>query len=130
MGLPRFTGRASELLINRQAPGLWGRLRTVCSWSGNRRRRRLKASPRAPGRRNSGSCARRLCVAGVRPFLLTLRASLVRAFAAHDGAEGSENDLDVERERPVLNVVEVQPHHLFKGEVAAAADLPVTCHPG
>ena len=37
---------------------------------------------------------------------------------------------DVERERPVLNVVEVQPHPFFKGEVAAAADLPVTGHPG
>src|SRR5919205_4157781 len=54
----------------------------------------------------------------------------VRAFAAQDRAQGAEYDLDVEGERPVLYVVEVQPHHLFEGEVAAAADLPVAGHAG
>src|SRR3712207_3001270 len=53
----------------------------------------------------------------------------MRTLAAQDGAQGSEYDLHIERERPVLYVVEIQPHHLLKGEVGATAYLPVAGHP-
>src|SRR5918997_5876343 len=57
------------------------------------------------------------------------RRILVRAFVAQNGTQGSEYDLHVERERPVLYVVEVQTNHLLEGELRTAADLPVACHP-
>jgi hypothetical protein len=34
-------------------------------------------------------------------------ARSVRAYAAHDGAQGTEYDLDIERERPGLYVAEI-----------------------
>src|SRR3954454_9503458 len=48
----------------------------------------------------------------------------VRTRAAHDGAHGLPEDHQVERERPDLDVADVDAHRLVPREVAAAADLP------
>src|SRR5918911_3267393 len=60
---------------------------------------------------------------------LLLQRLLGGAFATEDGADGFEDDLDVERERPVLYVVEIQADHVLEREVLATADLPVAGHP-
>src|SRR3954469_18965049 len=55
--------------------------------------------------------------------LLASRA-LVRAAAREDREGRLEEDGDVEPDRPVLDVVEVEPHEIVEGEVRAARDLP------
>src|SRR5664279_6221677 len=48
----------------------------------------------------------------------------VRATPAQDGQRGARDDLDVEPHRPVLDVVEVQPHEVVEAERRAPGDLP------
>src|SRR5436305_1004861 len=50
---------------------------------------------------------------------------LVGTFATQNRADGFQDDLDVQRERPVLYIVEVQADHILEREVAPAARLPV-----
>src|SRR5690606_12226991 len=40
------------------------------------------------------------------------------------GRDGAQENLGVEPGRPVLRVVEIEAHHLVKGEVRATVDLP------
>src|SRR5215213_11654373 len=55
--------------------------------------------------------------------LLASRA-LVRAAAREDREGRLEENRDVEPDRPVLDVEEIEPHQVVEGEVRAAGDLP------
>src|SRR3954447_18303925 len=48
----------------------------------------------------------------------------VRPARRQDGEDRLPEDLQVERERPVLDVVEVEPDAVLPGQVGPAADLP------
>ena len=65
-----------------------------------------------------------------RGSLRTGHEVLVSAPAREDGERRLEKDRDVEPDRPVLDVVEVQPHEVVEGEVRAAGDLPEARDPG
>src|SRR6476659_10774635 len=62
----------------------------------------------------------------VRSPSLGTAMSSVRPAAAQDGQRGARDDLDVEPDRPVLDVVEVEPHEVVEVELGAARDLPQT----
>src|SRR5436190_9093152 len=53
-----------------------------------------------------------------------IRGSLVSAAPGDDGRHGAGQDRDVEPERPVLEVVEVEPHEVVEAEIGTAGDLP------
>src|SRR5580693_1097832 len=59
----------------------------------------------------------------VRPLLRTAPGS-VRTGAAHDGPRGLPHDLQIQGQRPVLDVAQVQPDRFLPGEVGPPADLP------
>src|ERR687897_1522726 len=58
------------------------------------------------------------------------RCMSVGAFLADNGSEGLQHDVEVQRERPVLDVELVQMDRLFGGHPAPAVDLPPAGHPG
>src|SRR5215207_3552577 len=49
--------------------------------------------------------------------------------AAHEHGDGSQHDAQVEPERPVLYVEEVEPDHLVEREAVAPRHLPQARHP-
>src|SRR5687768_15656792 len=51
----------------------------------------------------------------------------VRAPAREYGWEGPQQDPRVERERPLVDVLEVELHPVIEAQVAAATDLPESC---
>src|SRR5215207_6050625 len=55
--------------------------------------------------------------------------ALVRAARRDDGRDGPQQDRDVQPDRPVLEVIEVEPDEIVEAEVGAAGDLPETRHP-
>src|SRR5687767_11966940 len=85
------------------------------------RRRSTAASEREPGSEATLQGSSR----GAHPLLrmLTLR-QLISAAAGEDRKGRLEEDRDVEPDRPVLDVVEVEPHEVVEREVRAARDLP------
>src|SRR3954462_11623122 len=60
--------------------------------------------------------------------LLAARA-LVGAAPGENGRERPGQDRDVEPDRPVLDVVEVEPHEVVEAQVDPARDLPEARHP-
>src|SRR5207244_8008529 len=56
------------------------------------------------------------------------RPGSIRARAAEDGRDRLGENRDVEPDRPVLEVVEVEPDEVVEAEVRAAGDLPEPRH--
>src|SRR5690554_3161184 len=50
--------------------------------------------------------------------------------ASRDDEYRPEEDFEIQQERPVTYVAEVQPHHLVKSRSAATLDLPKAGHSG
>src|SRR5690348_8640440 len=48
----------------------------------------------------------------------------VGAGAVRDGVDGADENLQVQRHRPVVDVAQVEPQGLLPGEIAAPAHLP------
>src|SRR5207247_1894222 len=82
------------------------------SWPRRRPRGRRSATELTIGRTVEADGARRL--------MWTLR----RAFAAQDRGDRLEQDLEVQAQRPALDVVEVQLQPLRERELAPSGDLP------
>src|SRR5579859_1758657 len=59
-----------------------------------------------------------------------VKALLVRALAGDDRGQRLGEDRDVEPDRPVLQVVEVEPHEIVEAELDSARDLPQPGHAG
>ena len=59
-----------------------------------------------------------------------LHGRLVGAGAADHGRDGLREDRDVQPDRPVLEVVEVEPDQVVEAEARAARDLPEAGHAG
>src|SRR5512133_1732529 len=59
---------------------------------------------------------------------LSIPPRLIGAALGEHRRRGLEEDRDVEPDRPVLEVVEVEPHEIVEREVAAAGDLPQAGH--
>src|SRR5438874_899730 len=58
------------------------------------------------------------------------RVGSVRALACEDGDGRPEQDGDVQPDRPVLDVVEVEPDQVVECQVGSAGDLPQARHAG
>src|SRR4029450_10611333 len=54
----------------------------------------------------------------------------VGAGAVRDGADGADEELQVKRQRPVVDVAQVEPQRVLPREVAPPADLPKTGESG
>src|SRR5262249_62052657 len=48
----------------------------------------------------------------------------------NDGGDGLRENRDVEPDRPVVEVVEIEANEIVEGQVRAAGDLPEPCHAG
>src|SRR5207237_10726404 len=57
-------------------------------------------------------------------------AALGCAAAEEDGGDGAEQDLQIERGRPVVDVLQIELHPAIEVDVVAAADLPETRQSG
>lgn len=55
---------------------------------------------------------------------LLIRCSLVRRIRHHHHANGPDHDLEISPQAPVLDIINVQLHHIVKADFIAAADLP------
>src|SRR5262249_59813329 len=75
----------------------------------------------SPSRLPQGPCS---------PYRQGNKKPLVGAPPGEHGRHRLDEDRDVEPERPVLEVVEVEPHEVVVGQVAPAGDLPEAGHPG
>src|SRR5262249_61197813 len=94
--------------------------------------RRASSSRTSPSNGTKASpSSRRRCVPANPPAPVTrTRSTSVGAAAAEDGRDGLDQDRDVEPDRPVLEVEEVEPDEVVEAEVRAARDLPEAGHAG
>ena len=78
-----------------------------------------------------GPLARTPLVSGLlRAYWRVVRAVLLVGAAAGDhGRDRPDDDRDVEPDRPVLDVREVEPHEVVEVQAGAAGDLPQAGHP-
>src|ERR1043166_792333 len=60
---------------------------------------------------------------------MTSSVALTRAFTGQNRGDGAEEDLEVERRRPVVDVLQVELHPAVEVDVVAAADLPEAREP-
>src|SRR5947209_7848208 len=79
------------------------------------------------GKCRSGAC---LTWSSRAPTAMTSVDALVRAVGGKHCSRSLQKDLDIQPERPLLRISEIEAHHIVEGELASPVDLPETSDSG